>query len=96
VRRLTAIFAANVAGYSRLTGVDEEDTHVRLKEHLRVLIDPKVAAYRGHTEILNSKGKYNGFHPCPRASAMHIAPTAFPDRLNIYHFFRLGRPPPTR
>jgi TolB-like protein len=48
VRRLTAIFAADVAGYSRLTGVDEEDTHVRLKEHLRVLIDPKIAAYRGH------------------------------------------------
>jgi len=32
----------------------------------------------------------------PRASAMHIAPTAFPDRLNIYHFFRLRRPPPAR
>jgi TolB-like protein len=28
--------------------MDEEGTHVRLKEHLRVLIDPKVAAYRGH------------------------------------------------
>ena len=48
VRRLTAIFAADVAGYSRLTGMDEEGTHVRLKEHLRVLIDPKIAAYRGH------------------------------------------------
>ena len=48
VRRLTAIFAADVAGYSRLTGMDEEGTHVRLKEHLRVLIDPMVAAYRGH------------------------------------------------
>jgi TolB-like protein len=48
VRRLTAIFAADVAGYSRLTGMDEEDTHVRLKEHLRVLIDPKIAAHRGH------------------------------------------------
>jgi TolB-like protein len=48
VRRLTAILAADVAGYSRLTGMDEEGTHVRLKEHLRVLIDPKVAAYRGH------------------------------------------------
>jgi TolB-like protein len=47
VRRLTAIFAADVAGYSRLTGMDEEGTHVRLKEHLRVLIDPTVAAYRG-------------------------------------------------
>lgn len=48
VRRLTAIFAADVAGYSRLTGLDEEGTHVRLKEHLRGLIDPKFAAYRGH------------------------------------------------
>jgi class 3 adenylate cyclase len=28
--------------------MDEEGTHVRLKEHLRVLIDPKVTAYRGH------------------------------------------------
>jgi class 3 adenylate cyclase len=48
VRRLTAIFAADVAGYSRLTGMDEEGTHVRLKEHLRALIDPKIAAHRGH------------------------------------------------
>jgi TolB-like protein len=48
VRRLTAIFAADVSGYSRLTGMDEEGTHVRLKEHLRALVDPKVAAYRGH------------------------------------------------
>ena len=49
VRRLTAIFAADVAGYSRLTGMDEEGTHVRLKEHLRLLIDPKITAYRGRT-----------------------------------------------
>ena len=48
VRRLTAILAADVAAYSRLTGMDEEGTHVRLKEHLRVLIDPKIAVHRGH------------------------------------------------
>src|ERR1700757_2159016 len=48
VRRLSAILAADVAGYSRLTGMDEEGTHVRLKEHMRVLIDPKIAAHRGH------------------------------------------------
>jgi TolB-like protein len=47
-RRLTCIFAADVAGYSRLTGVDEEGTHLRLKEHLRILIDPEIAAHRGH------------------------------------------------
>jgi adenylate cyclase len=46
-RRLTAILAADVAGYSRLTSAAEEDTHVRLKEHLRVLIDLKITEYRG-------------------------------------------------
>jgi TolB-like protein len=46
-RRLTAILAADVAGYSRLTGIDEEGTHVRLREHLRTVVDPSVAAHRG-------------------------------------------------
>jgi TolB-like protein len=46
-RRLTAILAADVAGYSRLTGLDEEGTHVRLKDHLRLLVDPKIAEHRG-------------------------------------------------
>ena len=47
VRRLTAILAADVAGYSRLMGEDEEGTHERLKAHLRELIDPKIAEHRG-------------------------------------------------
>ena len=34
-RRLTAILAADVAGYSRLMGADEEGTHERLQAHLR-------------------------------------------------------------
>jgi adenylate cyclase len=46
-RRLTAILAADVAGYSRLMGADEEGTHERLKAHLRELIDPKIAEHRG-------------------------------------------------
>jgi adenylate cyclase len=46
-RRLTAILAADVAGYSRLMGVDEEGTHERLKAHLRELIQPKIAEHRG-------------------------------------------------
>ena len=46
-RRLAAILAADVAGYSGLTSAAEEDTHVRLKEHLRVLIDPKITEHRG-------------------------------------------------
>jgi class 3 adenylate cyclase len=47
VRRLTAILAADVAGYSRLMGADEEGTHERLKTHLRDLIEPKIAEHRG-------------------------------------------------
>jgi adenylate cyclase len=47
VRRLTAILAADVAGYSRLMGADEEGTHGRLKAHLRELIDPKIGEHHG-------------------------------------------------
>src|SRR5215831_3250527 len=47
VRRLTAILAADVAGYSRLMGADEEGTHERLKAHLRELVGPKIAEHRG-------------------------------------------------
>src|SRR5262245_63128400 len=46
-RRLTAILGADVAGYSRLTGMDEEGTHARLTDHLRTLVDPKMAEHRG-------------------------------------------------
>src|SRR5262245_14650630 len=47
VRRLAAILAADVAGYSRLMGVDEEGTHERLKAHLAKLVNPKIAEHRG-------------------------------------------------
>jgi adenylate cyclase len=49
VRRLTAILAADVAGYSRLMGADEEGTHERLQAHLRELIEPKISQHRGRT-----------------------------------------------
>ena len=47
VRRLAAILAADVAGYSRLLGVDEEGTLDRLKAHRRELVDPKVHEHSG-------------------------------------------------
>jgi len=47
VRRLAAILAADVAGYSRLMGADEEGMHERLKSHLQGLVDPKIAEHRG-------------------------------------------------
>jgi adenylate cyclase len=46
-RRLAAILAADVAGYSRLSGLDEEGTHVRLRERLRDLVDPKISEHHG-------------------------------------------------
>jgi TolB-like protein/class 3 adenylate cyclase/Flp pilus assembly protein TadD len=47
VRRLAAILAADVAGYSRLMGADEEGTHERLKAHLGELVEPKIKEHRG-------------------------------------------------
>ena len=44
---LAAIFAADVVGYSRLIGADEEGTLARLKAHRRELIDPKIAEHTG-------------------------------------------------
>ena len=41
-RRLAAILADDVAGYSRLMGADEEGTLERLKAHRRQLIDPMI------------------------------------------------------
>src|SRR5438309_7263434 len=46
-RRLAAILAADVAGYSRLTGADEEGTLERLKALRRELVDPKIAEHHG-------------------------------------------------
>src|SRR5690242_21032389 len=48
-RRLAAILAADVAGYSLLMGADEEGTHERLKAHLGQLVEPKIKEHRGRT-----------------------------------------------
>ncbi len=46
-RKLAAILAADVAGYSRLMAADEEGTLARLRGHLRELVEPSIAAHRG-------------------------------------------------
>jgi adenylate cyclase len=46
-RQLSAILAADVAGYSRLIGLDEEGTLARLKELRRTVTDPKITEHRG-------------------------------------------------
>jgi len=46
-RRLAAILAADVAGYSRLMGADEVGTLAALKAHRRQIVDPAIAAHKG-------------------------------------------------
>jgi adenylate cyclase len=46
-RRLAAILAADVAGYSRLIGNDEEGTHTALKRVFKSLVDSRIAQHRG-------------------------------------------------
>jgi adenylate cyclase len=46
-RRLSAILAADVVGYSRLMGADEEGTLQALKLHRRAVVDPAIASHRG-------------------------------------------------
>jgi adenylate cyclase len=46
-RRLTAILAADIAGYSRLMGADDEGTLAQLKAHGSALVDPKITEHRG-------------------------------------------------
>src|SRR3954449_12503244 len=46
-RRLAAIVAGDIAGYSRLMGLDEEGTHVRVKRIERELIEPTIAEHHG-------------------------------------------------
>jgi TolB-like protein/class 3 adenylate cyclase/Tfp pilus assembly protein PilF len=53
-RKLAAILAADVAGYSRLMGADEEGTLAQLKSHRRALVDPKIREHRG--KIIKTTG----------------------------------------
>ena len=62
VRRLTAILAADVAGYSRLMGADEEGTHERLNAHLGELVNPKIGEHRGRVVKNTGDGFLAEFH----------------------------------
>jgi class 3 adenylate cyclase len=47
-RQFPAVLAADVAGYSRLIGTDEEGTLSKLKAVRKVFVDPVIASHRGH------------------------------------------------
>ena len=61
VRRLAAILAADMAGYSRLMGVDEEGTHERLQAHHRELVDPKITEHSGRIVKTTGDGRLAEF-----------------------------------
>ena len=65
-RRLAAILAAAVAGYSRLMGTDEIGTLTALKTHRRQIIDPAIAAHNGR--IVKTTG--DGMLSSSRAPSM--------------------------
>src|SRR5262249_34015212 len=60
-RRLAAILAADVAGYSRLMGADEEGTLERLKAHRRELVHPKIREHRGRIVKTTGDGMLGDF-----------------------------------
>lgn len=55
-RRLAAIFAADVVGYSRLMGADEAGTLTALRGHREALIEPAIADHRGRIVKLMGDG----------------------------------------
>lgn len=72
-RRLAAILAADVAGYSRLMGEDEAGTLARLRSHRRELIDPKVAEHKGRIVKTTGDGLLVDFPSVVEAVACAVA-----------------------
>jgi adenylate cyclase len=61
-RRLTAVLAADVVGYSRLMERDEHGTHERVQVHRKELVEPLIAEHRGRVVKLTGDGALCEFH----------------------------------
>src|SRR3989440_4623126 len=72
-RRLSAILAADVAGYSRLMGQDETGTLARLRTHRRDFIDPKITEHRGRIVKTTGDGLLLEFPSVVEAVACAVA-----------------------
>lgn len=79
-RRLAAIFAADVAGYSRLMGVDEEGTHASTMGHLRELFVPKIEEHQGRVVKSTGDGLLAEF-----ASAVEAVQCAVEIQIGMLH-----------
>jgi TolB-like protein/class 3 adenylate cyclase len=95
-RRLAAVLAADVAGYSRLMGADEEGTLSRLKATRKALIDPTIAMHRGRIVKTTGDGMLVEFASAVDAvrcaveaqRAMAVQNTDLPQAVRIE--FRIG------
>src|SRR5215831_15491096 len=95
-RRLAAVLAADVVGYSRLMGADEIGTLRALKAHRRELVDPKIAAHHGRIVKTTGDGLLVEFPSVVEAvqcavevqQAMRERNTAVPEERRIA--FRVG------
>jgi adenylate cyclase len=72
-RRLAAILAADVAGYSRLMGIDEEGTLARLAGHLQELFEPLIAKHRGRIVKTTGDGLIAEFQSVVQAVRSAVA-----------------------
>src|SRR5438045_7836866 len=72
-RRLAAILAADVVGYSRLMGLDEAGTLARLRAHRRELIDPLIAEHKGRIVKTTGDGLLLEFPSVVEAVAHAVA-----------------------
>src|SRR5688500_12777352 len=88
-RRLAAIMAADVAGYSRLDGLDETDAHRRLMRLRAEVLEPAIGEYGGHVVAYAGDGALAEFPSLVRAAECAFAiqrvaaerePEAAPDR----------------
>ena len=72
-RRLAAILAADVAGYSRLMGQDEAGTRARLRTYSRDLIDPEIREHKGRIVKTTGDGILIEFPSVVEAVACAVA-----------------------
>ena len=95
-RRIVAILAADVAGYARLVGDDEEGTLARLRSLRRDLVDPEIGAHRGRIVKTTGDGLLVEFASavdavrCAVAMQRSVAVTASRETPERWIEFRIG------
>jgi adenylate cyclase len=99
-RRLAAVLAMDVAGYSRLMGFDEEGTLARLKAVRKALVDPTIASHRGRIvkttgdgvliEFASAVDAVRGAVEVQRVMAEQNASVPQDERIDIRQYEQMG------